>query len=640
MPSLYKSDFQPVPETTSADSQNKTDTSICSEIWHAAKDLVQTATYTAVAEPVLGVVQLSDKAVGAHNFESLQTGLAAIGLAPPEKATGAIDRHAQMLGSALGMVVPYMLLHKGISAGSAKVFSEESFATRMALSSTESKVFGSMAFKHARLAFGTGFTYDAVFRPSDNTSSSFVIDRLTHALTGGTVMATLSATAFGLSNLAERTVIKSDLVKNALANPVASGALSAIPAGIVQSEANALKSGKLLPTASEIGDNIYQMGIVGAALGGAHVIGGKASAERVVTEPNKESKSSNDSATAEKSEPLKQPAPIEPTERLKSGALSNLETPLQRAERLNLPKDFEQSKDLFFGQVENGDGTTTDVVVRPFTEDLNTKMRVYRAEVSNKVNETVKNQNGVDSPALPLVRRENVTMPGGEGPALIQENGGKQLGSQLREWAQQKHSGKGEMPSGSITKLIDENTEVRELMGRAAFDNMFKGNVDLVEFSQQTIKEGKAGEKLEPSGQSKLVAVDNKNDFTLLEKPSWGFGSQFGLSLEVAKALEGKKLSDVSPKLQSEAEATLKVFSSEEGRNQLLADGLTLAEIDAAKSRLTSLINDGFPKHLGENNFYADAAEQELTASFTGAYDDEAAAVRDYLKSRDENRFN
>ncbi|CAN5224060.1 hypothetical protein BH10CYA1_BH10CYA1_07430 [soil metagenome] len=626
MQSLFKPEVQPVAQTEPADSKNKTEPGISSELWHAAKDAVQTAAYTAVAEPVLGVVQLADKTVGAQNFELLRKGFACVGLAAPEAATGSVDRHAQMLGSAIGMVLPYVLLHKGISTGAAKLFADQSLATRAALCTTESELFSSGAVKQAALAFTTGFTYDAIFRPSDGKSASFLTDRFSNGIAGGATMATLSATAFGLNSLGKSAAVKSEWMKSALINPISAGALSAIPVGLVQSEAGALKSGRLLPNASEVGDSIYQMGFIGAALGGVHVIGGKTVADRVVK-------------PIEKSETHKESAAIEKSEALKSAELSDLETPIQRAERLNLPKDFEQSKDLYFGHVKQVDGTTVDVVVRPFTEDLNTKMRVYRAQVSEKVNNTVKSQNGVDSPALPLMRRENVLMPNGEGPALIQENGGKQLGSQLREWAQQKHSGEGEMPSGSITKLINENADVRELMGRAAFDNMLKGNVDLVEFSQQTIKDGRAGEKLEPSGQSKLIAVDNKNDFTLLEKPSWGFGSQFGLTLEVAKALEGKKLSEVSPKLQIEAEATLKVFSSEQGRNQLLADGLTLAEIDAAKMRLTSLIKDGFPKHLGENNFYADQAEQELTASFTGAYDEEAAAVRDYLKSRDEHRF-
>ena len=225
------------------------------------------------------------------------------------------------------------------------------------------------------------------------------------------------------------------------------------------------------------------------------------------------------------------------------------------------------------------------------------------------------------------------------GPVMIQENGGKQLGGQLREWANQAQGldKSAEPVTGSLTKLINDNPQVRELIARAAFDNMMKGNVDLVEFSQQTIREGANGQELAPSSDLHLTAIDNKNDFTLLEKPSWGFGSQFGLSLEVAKALEGKRLSELSPQLETDAQAILKVFSSEDGRQSLLKDGLTLPEIEAAQSRLTSLLQEGFPKHLGEMNFYADEAQQQITASLNSDYDTEAETIRAYLKSRDEN---
>jgi len=209
----------------------------------------------------------------------------------------------------------------------------------------------------------------------------------------------------------------------------------------------------------------------------------------------------------------------------------------------------------------------------------------------------------------------------------------------LREWANQMQGleNSAEPPTGSITKLINENAQVRELVGRAAFDNMMKGNVDLVEFSQQTIRDGVNGVELAPSAKLKLTAIDNKNDFTLLAKPSWGFGSQFGLSLEVAKALEGKRLRELSPQLEADAQAILKVFLSEQGRQKLLNDGLTLPEIEAAQMRLTSLLQEGFPKHLGEMNIYADEAQQQLTASLTEVYDAEGGTVRDYLKSRDKN---
>ena len=485
--------------------------------------------------------------------------------------------------------------------------------------------------QEAGLAFTTGFTYDAVFRPSANSSNSFVTDRLLNGVAGGATMATLTASSLGLNRLGASEAIKAPWAKSLLANPMSAGVFSAVPAGLVSAEASALRSGNLLPTLSEAGQSIYQMGFVGLTLGGAHYLGAPregtngsnfdylikdriknrftpANESATVPGANDAVKNVTESHAAElggaKSTVTESRVESRGAEALKTAEISQIENPTERAERLKQPLDMEASKEIFFGKVENTDGSHTDVVIRPFSRNASAfsrnasaLSRIYRAEVSGNVNQTVKASTGVDSPALPLVLRDNFKLPESTTTVMIQENGGKQLGTQLREWTKQAYgpADGSEVPAGSTTKLINENPEVRELMARAAFDNMFKGNVDLVEFSQQTIKEGTAGSELAPSGKHTLAAVDNKNDFTLLDKPSWGFGSQFGLSLEVAKALEGKKLSDLTPKLQSDAEAILKVFSSDEGRAKLAADGLSTAEIDAARERLKILTEQGFP---------------------------------------------
>ncbi len=608
------------------------DAHLSSELWQSARDFAQSAVYIGIGEPILGVSQIVDKTAGTTIMNSVKSGLGTVGISAPEEAPGALGQHAQMLGNAVGMMLPYVLLHKSMGRGAAKVFGEEAVVARSNVSAMGGRAFGVETAKHAGLAFGTGFVYDSIVRPSDDNRNglSFVQDRFLNGLTGGATMATLSASSFGLSRLGGSEAIKSKFAKTVLGDPIATSVLSAIPAGLVSAEAHALRGGKLLPTATEAGQSIYQMAFVGAAFGGAHKLG-------MFNRPASKAPDARESFL--------------------TGEIEGIETPMQRAQRLGAVKDaegktagdMEHGKELYFAQVKGKNGTSADVVIRPFSDAINSLMRVRRAEVSHNVNETIKSLTGVDSPSLPLVLRDQVTLPkigktyeaegSFTGPVMIQENGGKQLGSQLREWANQSHGleKSAEPPTGSITKLINENPEVRELAGRAAFDNMMKGNVDLVEFSQQTIREGANGVDLVPSGKHRLTAIDNKNDFTLLDKPSWGFGSQFGLSLEVAKALEGKRLSEISPQLEADAQAILKVFSSEQGRQKLLKDGLTLPEIEAAQMRLESLLKDGFPKHLGEINIYADEAQQQLTASLTEVYDAEGGAVRDYLKSRDEN---
>lgn len=580
----------------------------------------------------MGVSQIIDKSAGTTIMNSVKSGLATVGISAPEEAQGSIGQHAQMLGNAVGMMLPYVLLHKSMGRGAARVFGEETLVARSSTALMGGRAFGAETAKHAGLAFGTGFVYDSLVRPSDENLNglSFVQDRFLNGLTGGTTMATLSASSFGLARLGGSEAIKSRFARAVLGDPIGTSVLAAVPAGLVSAEAHALRGGNLLPTAAEAGQSVYQMAFVGFAFGGAHKLG-------MFNRPASKTPDARES--------------------FETGKIEGIETPMQRAQRLGAVKDaegktavdFEQGKELYFAKVKGKDGSVSDVVIRPFSDSINSLMRVRRAEVSHNVNQTIKALTGVDSPSLPLVLREQVTLPkmgkGYEtegtitGPVMIQENGGKQLGSQLREWANQMQGleKSAEPPTGSITKLINENAQVRELVGRAAFDNMMKGNVDLVEFSQQTIRDGVNGVELAPSAKLKLTAIDNKNDFTLLAKPSWGFGSQFGLSLEVAKALEGKRLGDLSPQLEADAQAILKVFSSEQGRQKLRNDGLTLPEIEAAQMRLTSLLQEGFPKHLGEMNIYADEAQQQLTASLTEVYDAEGGTVRDYLKSRDKN---
>ena len=63
MQTPFKPEFQPVPDPgRNTDEQNNR--SMGAEVWHSAKDLLSTTLYTGIAEPVLGVAQIGDKAAG------------------------------------------------------------------------------------------------------------------------------------------------------------------------------------------------------------------------------------------------------------------------------------------------------------------------------------------------------------------------------------------------------------------------------------------------------------------------------------------------------------------------------------------------------------------------------------------------
>ena len=325
-----------------------------------------------------------------------------------------------------------------------------------------------------------------------------------------------------------------------------------------------------------------------------------------------------------------------------SGALTELETPAERAAKLGLAADFEQSKEIFFARARNSDGTVSDVVVRPFNPaQPSSLMRADRAQVEQQVNAILSDSTGLKFPSVRSALRDNVELPtfvgSDRGPsvsgmAFIQENGGKQFGTQVKEWAA---VASGKQPNaafepGSVKRLMDSNPDAQHAIGTVMFDNMWKGNIDLTELSQQTIPRG----TVRPGDVFDTVTVDAKNNFSLLQAPTWGYGSQYGMTLDVAKALEGKSLSSVSPALQSRAEVLRNALTLDTVRNKLMQTSLTQQEIEAASARLANLQEHGFPKHLGETVFSDESGN--VTASLTGTYDTEAEAVQLYLKSRND----
>lgn len=391
---------------------------------------------------------------------------------------------------------------------------------------------------------------------------------------------------------------------------------------------NALGSGKeWLKVAAEV----EHATIVGAAIGGAF---GSAISAFKRYEPN--------IGIIPKSSDLSMRAHAKEF-KFASGAITDLETPAQRAVRLGLAGDFDQSKDIFFARSANSDGIVSEIVVRRFDpNEAASLMRANRAQVDRQVNEVLSANTGLEMKSLRFAVRDGVTLPKlikavqaepEVGMAFIQEHGGKQFGTQVKEWAALAagRESSAEFVPGSIKRLMDSDPNAQRAVADVVFDNMWKGNLDLTELSQQTIPRG----TVTPRDVFHTVTVDAKNDFTLLEKPTWGFASQYGMTLDVAKALEGKQLLAMSPALQQRAETLSNALATTSVREQLIQAGLTNSEIDAAASRLLSLRENGFPKHLGEMTFTDDAGN--VTASLTSLYDDEAAAARAYLLRRDGN---
>lgn len=74
------------------------------------KDFACSSTYSMIVGPACGIAQLADATTGSKLLPSVQI------LPEPEPASfGSTCWHARQLGSAAGMVLPFLLLHKGVS---------------------------------------------------------------------------------------------------------------------------------------------------------------------------------------------------------------------------------------------------------------------------------------------------------------------------------------------------------------------------------------------------------------------------------------------------------------------------------------------------------------------------------------------
>ncbi len=151
-------------ELTGADTLSAPDTSmqakdayLSSELWQSARDLMQSAVYTGIGEPILGVSQILDKSAGTNTLDSAKAGLAKVWIAEPERAQGSMRQHAQLLGSAAGMMLPYVLLHKSLGRSATKLFGEEAVVMRSNPALMSGKAFGIATGKQASLAFSSGF---------------------------------------------------------------------------------------------------------------------------------------------------------------------------------------------------------------------------------------------------------------------------------------------------------------------------------------------------------------------------------------------------------------------------------------------------------------------------------------------------
>lgn len=218
-------------------------------------NLVGSFLYSGLQGPVDGVAQIIDRNLDTSLGETLH-----VMDAPMPAKFGTADWAAQQVGGAAGMVVPYLLLHQGVS----RAIGRPAMATSIATTTN----FGKLALAESGVSALTGSIYGGVFMPVNPNTQDFLGDRLKNAATSGLTFGTLTAASVGLQGLGRGLATQGRSgMASLLTNEVSTGVISGVPAGIVHADAASLFAGKGLATWQERGESVATFSMVGGLFG-------------------------------------------------------------------------------------------------------------------------------------------------------------------------------------------------------------------------------------------------------------------------------------------------------------------------------------------------------------------------------------
>lgn len=208
--------------------------------------------YSAIQTPISGIADTVDHLVGTHILPSVQF----IDAPAPEKPFS-VGWHAEQLGSALGMLVPYLATHKALGATGLNVFSAEKASTQMLL---------------ARSAT-SGFVLDGILRPGDQNAqgANYWLGRAGNGVIGAATFSAFTGASIGLKSIAGE--FEGTTAAKLLKNNIVGGALSGIPIGAVSTELHSRIDTGHGASLQQLGEGAYGMAFVGGALGGIGQLG-------------------------------------------------------------------------------------------------------------------------------------------------------------------------------------------------------------------------------------------------------------------------------------------------------------------------------------------------------------------------------
>lgn len=227
-------------------------------------EFAQSALYAGIQTPIDGITQLVNHTMDSEVLPSVQ-----LIDAPQQTEFGSANWHAQQVGGAAGMLLPFLAVSKVTRGAMTKAgFSAESamgarglWNARTGLAIAESGI--------------SGFVYDAALKPVAPNEGNFWQARLKHGLTGAATFSTLTASSIGLRGLGTTAFAKATGTGALLRNEIAVGTMSGLPAGLVAAESGSLLIHGRHASAKELAQSAYTMSFAGGALSGMHQLAGQ-----------------------------------------------------------------------------------------------------------------------------------------------------------------------------------------------------------------------------------------------------------------------------------------------------------------------------------------------------------------------------
>lgn len=226
---------------------------------------LKSARYSAIQAPLTGVSQIVDKFAHTNLEESTNF------FAPPETAKfGTAAWHAQTIGGAAGMILPFM----AVAATNRGALARLGLTARAGIAAESGVALNSARVAAVGEQALNGFVFDFALRPSDSNSKDFWLDRTKHGITGAATFGTLTASSIGLKQLIGVAPGATGIM-NVLKRDVATGVLSGVPAGLAAANTSSLLEKGEFASLRRNAEDAYMMALVGGVLSAAHVIPGK-----------------------------------------------------------------------------------------------------------------------------------------------------------------------------------------------------------------------------------------------------------------------------------------------------------------------------------------------------------------------------